>query len=199
MANFYSNALSFGGSSTVLPASNPNRNSAGDAAFHAAPPGLLGAPLKVRSGVIDFTAAGAGDYADADVLAMIPVSSSDRLWGLWVGTDGAFNAATTLTIDVGLYGTGDDGRSVGTVIDDDVFESALSIDAALDTRTDVFEGTATLEGDDRGSYLWEIAAAGAGSYTEDPREDWIITVTLNVAGAVSAGGVLVCEAHITDA
>ena len=42
----------------------------------------------------------------------------------------------------------------------------------------------------RGDYLWQMADAGAGTYTVDPHEIWDITITPSTSFTVAANSIL---------
>lgn len=95
--------------------------------------------------------------------------SSERLFSL---TCQVASTPSAGVIDIGLYEAGFDHD--GAVIDKDIFEDGQSITSGL-AETDVFLG-ASLTALARGLTLWEIAALGAASYTEDPNLFFDITL-----------------------
>lgn len=131
---------------------------------HRAPVGLSHA--RTRTSVASITAM----PLTTDVVRMITLKSGDRLLKLELSSDGGSTAGA---VNVGLYLAGD--AHDGAVVDADLFASAQTISSALDL-TDVFDEAATLAGVDRGKTLWELAAIGAGSDTEDPFVQYDITI-----------------------
>jgi hypothetical protein len=191
MANFYSNHFGVGGSAAALPESVPTPG-------RFAPPGYGGSPVKHRYGVIDFSAAGAGSFADDDVVAFFPIKSDTRIIDLRLSANAAFNTATTCTLDLGLHEAVPGSGAVSTVIDLNLFCTLVNIDATAIAGIDAFTEAGTLADIDRGKTAWELADIGGGTYTADPRETWLITGTLQVAGAVTAGGILTLEMRYKD-
>jgi hypothetical protein len=194
MANFYSDHFSGGGTAAALP----------DARVLGrvnAPRGTGGTSRKMKRGYIDMTAAGAGDYADGDVLALVQIKSNDRIHDMLLTTDDSFDCATSIDMDLGIYESTMSG-DVGAAVDVDCFMDGVDIDAtAANTgRIDAWTSATTLTNLDRGKLLWEaLDDAGVTTYGADPNEMWIIAATLNVTGAVAGGGLMLLEVKYTDA
>ena len=129
--------------------------------------------------------------ADDDVIRLITVKSSDRLWDLRLSTIAAITGVGT--IDIGLHKSG--YNHDGAVIDVDLFASDQDIVATI-ARTSVFKESVTLVDVDRGKTFWELATIGAASYTEDPQESWDITATFDGSTVLTAEGVILVEADI---
>jgi hypothetical protein len=93
---------------------------------------------------------------------MMRFREEDRLYNLRISSDGGSDAGA---INVGLFEAG--SNHDGTVIDADLFASALTISSAID-ETEIFDESSVLSGIDRGKRMWELAAVGAASYTAAP-------------------------------
>lgn len=78
-------------------------------------------------------------------------------------------------------------RHGGAVIDADLFASAVAKNAA---RVDAFVESTTLTHSMRGDRLWQLADTGAGTYTEDPQEEWDITGTPSTSFTTTANSFL---------
>lgn len=144
--------------------------------------------LRYKRGKILFTPAA------NDIVRMFSMRSGDRLIELLLTADD-FGGAHT--VNVGLWKAG--ANHDGAVIDADLFASAVDVGTAAVARTDVMleAGTFTLPVG-RGSPLWELADAGAGTYTADPDETW--DVGIEVASSTSpAASDVVLEAYYTAA
>lgn len=126
----------------------------------------------------------------ADEARLFSLPSGARLIELFVTGDGGSTAGA---VNIGLYEAGKVESHDGPVIDADLFASALVTSAAI-ARVDEFDEAGTLGDFDRGKRLWELAALGAGTYTEDPFEKWDVTLTATVAFTVAATE-LVVEAY----
>lgn len=133
--------------------------------------------------------------AAADIVRFFTLKSGDRLVELWLSSDDM--ASTSATVHVGIYKAGDNHD--GAVIDDDVFATSVDTATAALARSDVFNeaGNFTLPVG-RGSTLWELADAGAGTYTADPQEAWDVTMTIAAISGPAASDV-VLEAYYTAA
>jgi len=114
------------------------------------------------------------DFADNDILALCDMASGDRIHEMFVSINAGFVA--TQTANLGLYEAGD--GAVGTVIEEDLFTSAVDIGTATTDRVSQFLEAGNLTDEDRGRPLWALAALGAASYTEDPHIDMTIAYTL---------------------
>jgi hypothetical protein len=127
-----------------------------------------------------------------DIIRFFSMRSSDRLIELWLSSDDMGGAHTT---HVGLYKAG--ANHDGAVIDADLFATSVDTGTAAIARTDVLNeaGNFTLP-IGRGSALWELADAGAGTYTEDPQETWDVTATI-ATSATPAATDIVLEAYYT--
>lgn len=98
--------------------------------------------------------------------------SSDRLNYIYFSCT---DAGATGLVDIGLYKTG--ASHDGAEVDADLFSSAYDVKASARTQIAVWSEAGTLDQFDRGKTLWELATAGAASYTTDPMEDWDFCVT----------------------
>lgn len=127
-----------------------------------------------------------GTPTTSDELVIGLFKSNDRIKDIRFGTDGA---ATTAAFDLGLWEVEVRNEALSlTVIDQDLFASARSATTSIgfSANTSVFSESGTLDDFmDRGKSLWELAALGAASYTEDPGLDVAIvvkpTATFNAA------------------
>jgi len=130
------------------------------------------------------------DLGDDDVIRLLDMQSGDRLIELYFSMDADFGATTTF--NVGLYKKGNNNN--GAVIDEDLFVSAVDWAGAI-ARTEYFKESATFTDMDRGKTLWELVTIGAAAtYTEDPREDWTLTLqTTQDISATAAAVSLMCE------
>lgn len=112
-----------------------------------------------------------------DVVRFTTLPSGARIVDLRItGGDEADAGA----LDIGLHKS---ERHGGAVIDKDLFADAVAKDAA---RVDAFDEAGTLDDQDRGKHLWELANIGAGTYTEDPQEEWDITGTPSTSFTTTA-------------
>lgn len=125
-----------------------------------------------------------------DVIRFFQLRSKDRLLELLISSDGGSDAGA---LDIGLHlaGTNHDGA----VVDQDLFASAQDISSAIE-RTDIFNESAVLQHEDHGKTLWELAAVGAASYTEDPQLVFEVTGTITTS-FTTADSILVLEAYYT--
>lgn len=112
------------------------------------------------------------DLGNDDVIAAIGIKSSDRIGEVRFSMDANWGATTTFNI--GLYKEAE-GGGLGSVIDEDLFASAVDWAGAI-ARVDYFKEAGTLDDWDRWKQAWELAAIGAATYTVDPVENWIITL-----------------------
>jgi len=140
-------------------------------------PGRFGSSLKIARAAVTV------DSADGDVFRFFTLPSGARIWHVYFACT---DSGTTGVIDIGLHkaGTAHDGA----VIDDDLFATAVVTTTAAPgvVRVDVLLESTTLVEADRGKYLWQLADAGAGTYTTDPFEDWDFTGTMDTGGDASA-------------
>lgn len=96
-----------------------------------------------------------------DIIRMMSFRSGDRLFKLELFASGG----TAGAMDVGLYLTGN--ANDGAVVDVDLFASATTGASTID-GTDMFDESTNLISTDRGKFLWELADAGAATYSVDP-------------------------------
>lgn len=177
MANWYSDVFASGAAASV-----PQNG-------YRAPGGRQEFGCMVSS----FTASTA--IADNDVIVFQPVDPRDRLRALLVTANAAFNAATSITIDFGLYKLKAD-RTLGAVLDLDLFASLVDIDTAAIARVDLFTEATSLVNLNRMNRFWELVNVTVGTYTTAPAEHWAICGQLNIVGAVSAAGIIQVEAEV---
>lgn len=115
----------------------------------------------------------------SDVIAVAFLKSSDRLIDIKLVCDGA--PTTNGALNIGLHSADLSNNAVTlTAVDADLFASAQSVTTAIafDGAGSVFDEATTLDDVmDRGKTLWELAALGAASYTEDPGLTFAITAT----------------------
>jgi len=117
-----------------------------------------------------------------DEIRLMTLMSSNRIYEVLVSSDGG---ATAGIADLGVYFTG--ANHDGTVLDVDLFATALVLDAAI-TRVDQFKESTTLNDRDRGKYLWELVNIGVPStFPKDPAQsmDLVFTVTTSFTVAVT--------------
>lgn len=134
--------------------------------------------------------------ADNDVIVFQPVDPRERLRALLVTADATINAATSITIDFGLYKLKAD-RTLGDELDLNLFASLVDIDTTAIARVDEFTESTSLVNTDRMKRIWELADV---TLTLSPEkgagEHWAICGQLNITGAVSAGGTIQVEAEV---
>lgn len=124
------------------------------------------------------------DAVSTEVIRFMSMKSGDRIMDMKLSNPGDCGTAT---MNLGLYESGLEHD--GAVLDADLFMSAEDLATAND-RIDAFDEAATLDNQDRGKPLWELLAAGAGSDTVDPMEDWDICGVLAANMATAAEEVL---------
>lgn len=162
------------------------------------PPGRQNYPRMISK--IDLSGAAAvAAMANADVVVMQPISPNDRIGELLLTVDALFNAATTFTVHLGLL-----KLTTANTFDSNVvaalFASAVNIDTTAVARVDEFTEATALVNLDRWKRAWELANITLSTdYTRGPAERWAIGLTLNISGAVSAGGTIQLETGILDA
>lgn len=154
-----------------------------------AAPGISHSKLRYKRGTITVPAA----VTDDEQCRFFPLKSSDRLLNLYLSTPSL--TGTTMTADIGIYDTEDDGNALADL---DLFiEAATSpvddLSVAI-ARVDVLPLGLTLEVEDIGKPLWELANEGALTLTEDPLKQWDIVLTMNTETAITAGAEIVLEA-----
>lgn len=178
MAQWFSDHYSSGSSVSALP-THPVRPSAGI--------GHARKRYKRASVTVPAT------VAVNDVIRFMTFRSGDRITDIRVHADSGFTA--TADLDVGLHKAGVGSLHDGAVIDADLFGDALDLGAGLEDA-ECFIQAGTLEGFDRGQPLWFLANEGAGTYTEDPKEEWDLTGTILVDA--TTGGTIVIEVEYTS-
>ena len=159
MATYFSNQFAAAGTDVA----------AFDSAYRASQ-GAVGGHVRYEIARASTTATAANDT----IRMFRGLHSSTRLFSL---TAQVASTPSQGVIDIGLHLSG--FNHDGAVVDIDVFEDGQSITSGL-AETDVFLG-ASLTALDRGKTLWEIAAEGAASYTEDPNVLFDITVSTPTA------------------
>ena len=129
--------------------------------------------------------------SSTDVLRFFTMKSGDRLLELWISSDGGSGAGA---IDIGLHlsGTAHDGAEV----DLDLFANAVTISTNIE-RTDAFAEANTLQHEDHGKTLWELAAIGLQTYTVDPLVNFDFTANVTTDFTTTAPK-LVLEAYYTS-
>lgn len=142
----------------------------------------------------------ASTFTTTDTLRMLTMKSGDRLLELWVSTDGT---ATTGTVDIGLYLSGDnhDGASLGTATVN-LFADALPM-TTLASRTNILAAEAgstsipvTTESATSGKTIWAIANMGDATYTVNPMIDFDITILPTII--FDAATIITMEAYYTS-
>lgn len=126
-----------------------------------------------------------------DVIRFFTLKSGDRLLELLISSDGGSAAGA---MDIGLYlsGTSHDGA----VVDQDLFASAQAISSAIE-RTAVLIEASTLQHEDHGKQLWDMAQIGAATLTADPLVNYDICGTVTTA-FTTTDSILVLEAYYTS-
>lgn len=135
--------------------------------------------------------------ADNDVIVMQPVDPRDRLLSLVVSTLGTLDAATSVTLDFGLYKLKAD-RTLGAVLDLNLFATLVDVDTTAIAHADLFTEAATLNHSHRGKRIWELYNVGPGSLTVGPAETWAICAQANITGAVSVADTLTMETELVN-
>jgi len=117
-----------------------------------------------------------------DVYRFFTLKSGARLINMWISSDGGCTAGS---VDVGLHlsGTNHDGA----VVDANLFGDDVTVSSAISKTAVVIEAT-TIQHEDTGLTLWEMANIGAATLTEDPLVNYDITATPNTTLSVA-----VCE------
>ena len=114
------------------------------------------------------------DTAAADVLWMLRMKSSDRIWAIYYGTDGGFSASGSSELGIYTANSTYDGAALAV----DLFGGSISLTSAVDVLTEAFS-LGALGGEDRMKTLWEQLAIGDQSYTVDPKVNFDIAMTLD--------------------
>lgn len=127
---------------------------------------------------------------DEDEFRMFTMKSSDRLGQLFITTPAAW-AATTLTLDVGLWTSND--THDGVELDADLYINGLDGTATL-ARTDHILQSTTLGDEDRWKPLWEQLALGAGTDTVDPVVDYDVVIHVDALTTVTVADKILLEA-----
>lgn len=104
-----------------------------------------------------------------DIIRLGTFKSGDRIIEMLMTCDAVPGAGA---FDLGLYEAG--VNHDGAVVDDNLFCDAQIVSSAI-TRVDKLKEAGTLGDVDRGKTLWEMAAIGGGSYTEDPLIEFDLT------------------------
>ena len=116
--------------------------------------------MRVASGTI---ALAAGDSDDDDIVMLAPIPTNAVVPHIFIGSD---TLGGSCTFNVGVY------QSSGTVVDEDLFASAVADAAAL---ADVRHEAADIN--TAGQKMWELAGASA-----DPGGFYYIAATMAAAG-----------------
>lgn len=131
--------------------------------------------VRASIGRLKFDAAVA-NFTTADVAHLFPLKPNDRLISLEyknddVGTSGAF--------DFGLYEVSiRDGVMNLTVSDADLFAAAVAMNTSATTSwTETMHASGTVPIEYVGAPMWEIADAGAGTYTSTTDKTFMVSVT----------------------
>lgn len=134
---------------------------------------------KKRAHIVIGTAAQIGDE-----IRLGKFKSSDRIFDIRVTAAGATAAAA----DIGLYRAG--SAHDGTVIDADLFASAIGLTAAA--RADGFTEATTLGNKDRGKMLWQLVNVGTPStFASDPMIEMDLVATVTTAFTVALDDIVV--------
>lgn len=149
----------------------------------------------VKGGMVQFYRAEAtvSDMAAADDIRLMTLKRTDRLWALYLQTDGGFDVSNS--VELGIWTPGD--AHDGAMIDVDLFGAAHDLTSALDVLTEVFTSGAA-GGEDRGKQLWEIAATGAPSYTEEADAPLEFDIAIDGVGNDTTAGTVVLIALVSS-
>jgi len=156
---------------------------------------INGAPLRVAIGKCDLTAVGAS-LSDGDVVRMARIRSRNRVVELRFSTDGQFDGGTSPLAYIGFHKKG--ANHDGAIVDAEIFSGSggdITIDptngAYQDfnvTTDDVAGGSIELAG----KRCWEHAADAGVALTQDPKEEWDLTVSpTDIAGNTTSGKLVV--------
>jgi len=116
--------------------------------------------------------------ADGDFFRLCSLPSNARIIQFWVASDD-LDSSTAVALNYGLY-TAD----TSTVLDEDLFASAVNHQSAV-APTDIrFEAAAT-DIVRWQSPLWEVLDAGAGTVTSDPGLIYDVCATQNAAATTT--------------
>ena len=116
--------------------------------------------------------------ADGDYFRLCTLPSNARIIQFWVASDD-LDSGSAVALNYGLY-TAD----TATVLDEDLFASAVNHQSAV-APTDIrFEAAATNIVRWQ-SPLWEVLDAGAGTVTSDPHINYDVCATQNAAATTT--------------
>jgi len=133
-----------------------------------------------------------GLNSTTDELRFFSLNSGDRLLELWLSSDGAAGAGA---VDVGLYESGRD--HTGTVVDANMFATAIDISSGLD-RDEVLLEAEVLQHESHGIMMWEaVNVFSSATYAVDPLINFDVTCNVTTDFTTTAP-VLVLEAYYTS-
>lgn len=145
---------------------------------------IAGAPILISKGVVEVAAAD----DDNSVYRIARLPSNAVIHSIRILND-AITGSTSW--DVGIYRTAEDG---GAVVDDDLFASAVDINAGTTAWLELrYEAATTAVIDHAERPLWYIADLGAATYASDPNLQFDLCLTANTVG--SAAGTILVEVH----
>jgi len=154
------------------------------------PAGVDGASIRYRRCTITTTTG----TAAGDLLYFFPMKRDDRLIELLISTPG--DGGTTLTLDIGLYATAEEG---GALIDQDLFFDDDLVLTTLRQRVDVMISS-FIDDWDRGLSIWELANTGSASYANAQEAPAMFDIVGIIrAESATAGVEIVLEALFTSA
>ncbi len=129
-------------------------------------------------------------FTTNDIARLMQFKSSDRIFEILLTSGGD---STVLTTDLGIYESGNNHD--GAVVEVDIFGADLVVNGVL-ARADQFT-VGALDNFDRGLTLWELAAIGAATFTEDPFLDFDLALTATAA-TTTDDEPIVCEVLYTS-
>lgn len=153
--------------------------------------GQDGGRVRVKMG--NFELAAADIDADGDTVRLARLPAVARIVGIFIGGDD-LDGSTDLSWNIGLYEPGTDSAGPGTVIDEDVFASLITQQAARDMGVNNLITEAVNAGlfANIGERLWEVAGDNQGEF-----DVYEIVLTQTTAAASAAAGTLCFQIFYT--
>ncbi len=190
MADFYSDQFAPRGSATAIVHTGtlPNRR-------FKMPPGISRVPIYSTRGYFDFADSRNPTLAANDLLRILPMKSSDRIYelNLWVSGAGGGGWSGTFTFDLGLYQQGQNHD--GEVVTPNMFATGVDVvGGAPHRRTDLLIESTAVKDANRGWQLWEIMAEILTAFqnvTSDPGEEYDLVLEVATGPPINQGAILV--------